>query len=268
MRSWTVLAVVVMSLVGIEVQAAPQAIEDALEEVREALEAGRRDGDRCRDKALGSIKDARGDVEDLLRGGSAKDLERAVESIERAHAAASSACGVGVGRRLRAARRAIQEAQSGPTRARGEGWGGDEGGGRAGGERRERAESKAAVDCWDDQDPGCQFIKEGQGPMEKAAWAGFIEGLRASQPNVFTMEEYLKAALGQQRLTARQLGVIVTEFRPHVFSMLDAVKICAPRLVDPQNGQSIVPLFAPHSFQGADAAKIIAGQPPGERRAR
>ena len=121
------------------------------------------------------------------------------------------------------------------------------------------------VDCWDASDPGCRYMKGGRHPMGKAAWQGLLQSVKASQPNVFQMTDLVKAAVANQALTSKQLITLVEIFKPSVFQMLDVVRVCAPNVVDPQNGLGIAAVFQPHVFQGKDAVKLMASQAPGKK---
>lgn len=96
--------------------------------------------------------------------------------------------------------------------------------------------------------------------MEKTAFEAVLAAVRAQKPNVFPMQDTLKAAIANQYLTSMQLGILVDEFKPNVFPMLDVVKAAAPKLVDPQNGVSISAKFQPNVFPAQEAAKVIAEQ--------
>ncbi len=131
--------------------------------------------------------------------------------------------------------------------------------------REDRAEERAErrrpprVECWNNSDPGCVNTKNGQPPMTGAAFAGLQSAIN-SVPNVFTKLDTLRTMVGSAYLTSMQATLLVRLLKPHVFQQLDAVKVIAPRLVDPQNGGGIAAELAPHSFQVQDAAKIISAQ--------
>jgi hypothetical protein len=128
--------------------------------------------------------------------------------------------------------------------------------------REERAERRAAaprVECWNGSDPGCYNTKNGQPPMAGAAFAGLQSAINAV-PNVFTKLDTLRSLAGSAYLTSMQATVVVRMFKPHVFQQLDAVKLIAPRLVDPQNGGGLAAELSPHQFQVQDAARIISAQ--------
>ncbi len=116
------------------------------------------------------------------------------------------------------------------------------------------------VDCWNNQDPGCFNTKGGNPPMGRAAFEGLRRSVASMSPNVFQMLDALRAGMQNAYMTSMQLTVIVRLFKPNVFQMLDAVKVCAPRLVDPQNGQGVAAEFQPNVFQARDAAAIIGAQ--------
>jgi hypothetical protein len=116
-------------------------------------------------------------------------------------------------------------------------------------------------DCWSAEDPGCYRTKAGFQPMDRAAYGAFYQHVAAARPHVFRMVERVKTGLGAGYLTVRQLANLLELLKPHIFPMLDVVKLCAPRLVDPEgNGALVAARFHPHRQVAADAAAIVNAQ--------
>ncbi len=115
-------------------------------------------------------------------------------------------------------------------------------------------------------DPGCYRTKAGFQPMDRAAYGAFYQQVASARPHVFRMVDRVKTGLGAGYLTVRQLANLVDLLKPHIFPMLDVVKICAPRLVDPEgNGALVGARFHPHRQVAADATAIVnaqRGDPP------
>ncbi len=117
------------------------------------------------------------------------------------------------------------------------------------------------VSCWSASDPGCGRMRNGQYAMGAPAFASFLALVRSAKPHVFPMKDRVSSGLGGQYLTSAQLVRVLQEFRPHVFPMLDVVKICAPRVVDPENGVgSVAAAFSPHTMVGTQAASVLSAQ--------
>lgn len=87
---------------------------------------------------------------------------------------------------------------------------------------------RAVLDCGTGQDPGC-----GPGAMDAVSFRGLVSSLSAT-PNEFSKLDLVKNAVSNQRITAQQLGPMLDAFQNELIR-LDAAKVAAPRLVDPQH---------------------------------
>ena len=126
-------------------------------------------------------------------------------------------------------------------------------------ERHERREEVRVGrrDCGTGEDPGCALPRGGQLPMDRETFAGFMASLR-SNANEFTKLDIVKSTLGANTLTALQLGQVLDQFR-NEFTKLDAAKVAAPRLTNPQHALGHAAKFR-NSFSASDYSAIIAAQ--------
>lgn len=221
------------------------ALGDALDALGDAIDEVQDEGGRCKREVLEALTDTRGDLKDLRRDFSKSDAKKAKRSLEKALDAAEDECPKKVVRAIEESLEAIEDALE------------DEDDDRGGGSRKKK---NKAPPCWNARDPGCNHTKNGNYPMNKAAFDSFLSGVRGAKPHVYPMQDMVKSMIGNQYLTSLQLSLIVEEFKPHVYPMQDVVKICAPRLVDPQNGGVVSTQFKPHVFPMQDVAALISAQ--------
>ena len=87
---------------------------------------------------------------------------------------------------------------------------------------------RVVLDCGTGQDPGC-----GPAAMDAVSFRGLVSSLSAT-PNEFSKLDLVKNAVSGQHLTAQQLGPLLDAFQNELIR-LDAAKVAAPRLVDPQH---------------------------------
>ena len=116
----------------------------------------------------------------------------------------------------------------------------------------------AARDCGlGADDPGCSMTRGGPMPMERPAYEGFMRSLRAN------LSESARGAMVRdtcrvQWLTARQLGAIMDLFIGEN-NRLDAVRNCAPHVVDPSNALGFGTKFLSSSRQ-REFNQVISSQ--------
>jgi len=239
---WMAIAVLGLSLQAADARAG--SMRRARDAVADVIEDGRDEAPECR-RALRGLDEVR----DRLDDGGRRAARAALQRLRAIADDAEDDCPKQIRRGLRRAIEAIGDIPDGD----------DDGDDR----RRDRDDDRGRrrrVDCWNDADPGCANTKGGNPPMGRAAFEGLRRSVQSAGPNVFTMLDALKAGMQNAYMTSMQLVVIVRLFKPNVFQMLDAVKVCAPRLVDPQNGQGVAAEFQPNVFQARDAAGIIGAQ--------
>jgi hypothetical protein len=202
--------------------------------IRDALGAARYEGPDCQRTVVRDLQDADG----ALYRGDVRGAARILRSTDR-----------DVGRCQRATEREVRRVIDLVADLREE----------RREERAERRERAPRVECWNGSDPGCYNTKNGQPPMAGAAFAGLQSAINAV-PSVFTKLDTLRSFSNNAYFTSMQATVLVRMFKPHVFQQLDAVRLIAPRLVDPQNGGGIAAELSPHQFQVQDAARLISAQ--------
>jgi len=83
------------------------------------------------------------------------------------------------------------------------------------------------------QDPGCQMQRNGRWALDAMAWTGIYNSLRATQ-NELTRQSMLESAVGNQGVTAAQLGLLLDLFQNEI-TRLDVAKFLASRTVNPQH---------------------------------
>ncbi len=231
---------------AIAAPAAAASLGDALDDVGDAIDAAKEEGGRCQRAVVGDLRDLADDLKDAKRdrGGSTRALRRSLEKIADA---AADDCPRGVTKSLKKALDALSEDED------------DDGDDERDRGRGKKARGKKAV-CWNDADPGCEGTRGGNGPMARAAFDSLMTAVRGAKPHVFPMQDVVKSMMSNQYLTSLQLAILVEEFKPHVFPMQDVVKICAPKLVDPQNGGVVSAKFQPHVFPMQDVTRLISAQ--------
>lgn len=223
-------------------------VADALEALGDAIDEVSDEGGRCKREVLDTLNDAEDDLKDLKRDFDAKDAKKLQRSLEKAAKAAKSDCSKKAVKALNEAIDALDDALA------------DAGDDEEEDDRGSSKKKKKKAVCWNNSDPGCDHTKNGNSPMNKAAFDSFMSAVRGAKPHVYPMQDMVKSMIGNQYLTSMQLSIVVEEFKPHIYPMQDVVKICAPRLVDPQNGGVVSAQFKPHVFPMQDVAQLIAAQ--------
>lgn len=108
-------------------------------------------------------------------------------------------------------------------------------------------------DCGTGQDPGCNL--PGALPMDAVSFRGLVSSLSSTQ-NEFTKLDLVRNAVSAQRITALQLGPMLDAFQNELIR-LDAAKVAAPRLVDPQHALIHCGKWR-NSLLAADFSKLLA----------
>lgn len=238
------------SVLGLALCAASPALAspvgDALDELGAAIDAAKDEGGRCQRAVVGDLRDVVDELEGLKRGKNAP--RKLIRTLEKLVEAAEDECPRGVKKALTKALEALEDGASADE---------DDDEDDRGGKSKKK---KKAAPCWNEQDPGCGSTRGGNPPMSRAAFDSLMTAVRGAKPHVFPMQDVVKSMMGNQYLTSMQLAVLVEEFKPHVFPMQDVVKVCAPKLVDPQNGGVVSAKFQPHVFPMQDVARLISAQ--------
>lgn len=81
------------------------------------------------------------------------------------------------------------------------------------------------------QDPGCTMQRNGRWAMDAMAWSGFYNSLRGTQ-NELTRQSMAQEVLGNQALTAAQLGLLMDLFSNEL-TRLDVARFAATRVTNP-----------------------------------
>ncbi len=248
----------VMVLAPMQADAGRGDLKDALSEVKEALDEARDDDDCSKRKVINPLKDVRDDLRDFIDdGGKPRKLKRIINDLRDVHEVAEDKCSRKVHKPLKRAVSSLRDAKDDLDDRE------DDREDRSA--RREKKAETIMIDCWDHSDPGCLFTRNGKHPMGKSAWKGFYNSVKSAGPSVFKQVDMVKAAMANNGnyITSKQLNQLVLLLKPNVFKMLDVVQLCAPRVVDAQNGLGIGQPFEPNSFKAKDAVKAISGQPHG-----
>lgn len=241
----TAVAVTMMwALVGVSGVATAGTTDKVLRDLRGVMDTARSEGGACRKTALGSIKAARNEVEEALdKDTSPGQIKKVRQSVRAALDAAEGSCSPAVRKPLR---KMIFDLGSALDRA--------EGGSGA---------MVGSGECWDPRDQGCSYTRDGHSPMGKEEWQTFLRGVQREQSNPFDMESAVKRGIEGRYMTSRQLGRLLDEFRPSDLTMLDIVKICAPRVVNPQRDREVVKRFS-NSLIVRDVKAVMKAQERGE----
>jgi hypothetical protein len=83
------------------------------------------------------------------------------------------------------------------------------------------------------QDPGCGMQRNGRWAMDAMAWSGFYNSLRGT-PNELTRQSMAQQVLGNQAITAAQLGLLMDLFANEL-TRLDVAKYAATRVTNPMH---------------------------------
>jgi hypothetical protein len=241
-RTWMVLAVALGSL-PFQARAQEGRVREALESVRDATDRAADADKACRKAVLSDLRDA-ADVLKRLKGDFDRHRARKlVSDLEDTRRSAKEDCPKRVAQSLGDAIDSLERAVAKDR---------DEG------EEHGRHHREREIPCWSPGDPGCGHTKNGQLPMDRVAFDGLMQAVRAARPNVFTMKDVVAATLRAQTLTSQQLAAIVEEFKPNSIIMLDVIKACASRLVDPHNGVgSVSSKLAPNSILVQEAVQVL-----------
>ncbi len=107
------------------------------------------------------------------------------------------------------------------------------------------------------QDPGCMMRRNGRWAMDVNSWGGLYASLRATQ-NELTRQSMVESAIGDQGLTAMQLGLLMDLFQSEILRM-DVAKFCAGRVVNPQHAYGLSTKFR-NSIYADDFVQMMAQQ--------
>lgn len=107
------------------------------------------------------------------------------------------------------------------------------------------------------QDPGCMMQRNGRWAMDAAAWAGLYASVR-NTPNELTRQSMIESAVGNQGLTAAQLGLLMDLFMNEL-TRLDVAKFCASRVVNPQHAIGFSTKFR-NSLLAQDFVNVMGQQ--------
>jgi hypothetical protein len=244
------------------------------EALRDLLEDARDESGQCRRAVVNGVSDLRDRLDEM--DGRRRKLKMALRSLRDIEADAADDCPGSIRKGLRRAVEILEEASESARdddddddrrdrrrRDRDRDWDRDRDRDRDRSDRdrdRDRDDRPRRVECWNAQDPGCYNTKGGNPPMQRAQFDGIRAAVNAAGPNVFGRLDAIRIGVSNAYLTSLQMILLVRMLKPSVFQMVDAVKACAPRLVDPQNGQGIAAEFGPAVFQARDAAAIVAAQ--------
>jgi hypothetical protein len=116
----------------------------------------------------------------------------------------------------------------------------------------------AATDCGTGfDDPGCNFTRPNK-PLTRGDLDALITAMRGARWEGQRVD-VLRDQLGPRFLTARQLGMVLDQFRQDPLK-LEAARVAVPRLVDPQNAAALTSRFLSPDMQRDYRA--LLGPPP------
>ncbi len=107
------------------------------------------------------------------------------------------------------------------------------------------------------QDPGCSMQRNGRWPMDGRSWAGVVSSLRGTM-NEITRQQMLESMLGNQAVTADQLGQVLDLFNNEL-TRLDVAKFLAPRVTNPMHALQFSNKFR-NSLLGQDYVRVMSAQ--------
>lgn len=208
-----------------------------------AIDKVKKAGDECKQAALTPLKDAR----DALQGERAKPtvegLTKVRRTVEDLADGLGDKCGAPVASELTRALERLQKAidERAPAAAAANAP-------KAAGSSA--AASEEAKRCWNYKnpwtpvDPGCAHTKNGQPPLDRAAFDKLAGPVRATRDR-FEQTGHLEKAFGMQKLyvTCLQVYTIINALGEEV-DRLETVKRAASTLVDPHNAATIGRAFS------------------------
>ncbi len=221
-KTW--LAMAATALMALAVPGTSEAsTKRAARAIGDAIEEARDGGKKCRRAVLGDLKDARDDVEDMPRSPSRKSLRRLVGDLKSIKKAARKSCDEAVSDEVR---RAIKYVRN-------------------------------AMDDDDDDDDRRRRRRRRKAPLALThAEFSQLQSELTEAPSRRARMEVLEETVGGRTLTSIQLGFVITYFKTDP-RKADAIRVCAPRLSDPQNAV-LIPLTIGDAKAQADASRYIA----------
>jgi hypothetical protein len=114
--------------------------------------------------------------------------------------------------------------------------------------------------CWDQTDPGCLRVRAGAPATNGVGFATVLAIVRSAGGNFPKRLERARQATSLIQLTSKQLATLLGELQPHHTLMLDLVKVCAPKLVDPENAATVAAMF-PKRHHAREALRLVRAYP-------
>ena len=231
---------VTLLLVGLWAPGPAEAsVKKALSAAKDAAELNDEERSDCKRKLADKLED----LIDALK--EARDEEgstrAAVKKTKAALDYADEACprrlAGAIGKKLEKVLDALEDAE-------------DEGGDRERDRGRERRRSRER----DEEEPKA---KERDPGMDQETYEGFLASLRANA-NELSKLDIVKNVMGNQTLTAKQLGPILSQFNNELLK-LDAAKAAAPKLVNPGAALGHATQFR-NTLLAADYTNLISQQ--------
>ncbi|GEM_PF-2815527 len=112
-------------------------------------------------------------------------------------------------------------------------------------------------DCGTGEDAGCQMQRNGDWAMDRDVFAGVFASLKGQRSDL-TRLDMCKSMFARNAMTAKQLGMVLELFNSDLLR-LDAAKVAAPRVVNPQHALGLSEKFRSGLLQ-RDFTDLMAQQ--------
>ena len=228
-------------------------VDDALDEVRDAMDLGLDASRSCRTRVVPELRVARDELKSMKTKLKLRQLRRTREDLRALRRDVVDICPAKLGRHLQTSTRSLAAALDKVDR------------GREHARRHPRQELATTYVCWDARDPGCDLTRDGQRPMGEAEFVSLLHSLDLAGPNIFSMADVAEAGLRRGHVTSLQLAAVLGLFRNHIFTMEDLVEVAAPRLIDAEHGAVVAEMFRPYTIKVKDVNARLVRLPRSDR---
>ncbi len=106
-------------------------------------------------------------------------------------------------------------------------------------------------------DPGCPMTRNGQYSMDRRAFDGFVDAMRANS-NELNRKDMALSVLAHNYITARQLGQLLPLFNNEIIK-LEVARAAAPHVVNPLDSLGLSRLFS-SSLSQRDYVQLMSSQ--------
>ncbi|MBK6685447.1 MAG: hypothetical protein IPG45_13330 [Deltaproteobacteria bacterium] len=229
---------VTLLLVGLWAPAQAEAsVKKALSAAKDAAELNDEERSDCKRKLAGKLEDLIDALEEVRddEGSTRAAVKKAKSALDYADEACPRRLAGAIGKKLEKVLDALEDAS-------------DDGADRDRGRGRRRSRER------DDEEPKA---KERDPGMDQETYDGFLASLRANA-NELSKLDIVQNVMGNQTLTAKQLGPILSQFNNELLK-LDAAKAAAPKLVNPGAALGHATQFR-NTLLAADYTNLISQQ--------